>query len=274
MRALTATFAIAAAAATGYAGMASDTADDAAYDSGWNDASNGGTGFGGWSFAEDSFGSGFAGRFLQGPGGGASNVINGSGRAWALFANNGAGREASVAFRGINLAGLGNAGTSLTITMENGGIDAGGRVGLALRSGNANASVDDATTGALTQFYFLGGQANYLVEDGIGLTATGAGFTFDGVRLRFLFTGNGGYDLEIDRFFNETGDFDTIFVNGLQLDGTGTIDSIALFNDDASDGGGNNDIYFNNLEVVVPTPAGALAIGAMGLLTASRRRRA
>ncbi|MEM7629305.1 MAG: hypothetical protein AAF356_07770 [Planctomycetota bacterium] len=252
--------------------IAFDTADDSAYDAGWADGSNGGFGYGGWSFQTEANG-GFAGRFLAGAGGGASNSVNGSGRAWALFANNGPGLERSTAFRGINASSLGQAGTSLEITLEHGGIATGGLVGVSLRTGNVAASAGDYSADALTQFYFEGGDGNYTVADAGGETDTGAGFTFDGVRVRFVFTGGGMFNLEVDRFFSETGDFDTITTTGLSLAGAGPIESIAVFNDDGGDAGGlNDDAYFNNLTVTVPAPGAAGLVVLSGVLAARRRR--
>lgn len=253
--------------------IAYDTADNAAYDSGWADDSNGGFGFGGWTFAS-SVSDGYAGRFIANEtNDGPSNVLNGNpGRAWALYANNGSGTEQSAAFRGLDAA-IGGAGTMLEIAMESGFIGDGGRVGVSLRTGNADGSYADVDTGAVTQVYFEGGDANFTVLDALGEHDTGAGFGFDGVVARFMFTGGGMFDLQIDRYYNESGDYDTFMVSGLTLGGSGVVESIALFSDDGGDGGGlNNDVYFNNLTITVPAPGAAAALVVAGFVGVRRRR--
>ncbi|MEZ6319230.1 MAG: glycoside hydrolase family 31 protein [Phycisphaerales bacterium] len=236
--------------------IATDNADDAAYDVGWTDNSNGGAGFGGWSFVAEASG-GFAGRFIADEGdSGPSNVLNQvPGRAWALFANAGAGAERSAAFRVLNTA-IGEAGSSLEVTFEHGYIASGGRVGVALRTGNAHASFGDVAAGARTQVYFEGGHGAYTVADAGGETDTGVAFGLDGLVARFIFTGGGGYTLEIQQFTNESGASTTTTITGLTLAGSGSIDSVALFNDDGGASGSlNHDAYFNNLIVSADTSA-------------------
>jgi len=250
-----------------------DFAANAAYDAGWADASNGGFGLGPWSFASET-GGGFAGRFIADENSaGPSNVLAGTpARAWALFANNGPGNERSAAFRAFDLD-MGDAGTSVSITLEHGFIATGGKVGLALRTGNANAAYADITTGALAQLFFEGGDGNFTVVDAGGETDTGAGFGLDGIVATFNFTGGGAFDLVIQRFFDEQGGFDTITVPGLSLGSADPIQSIAIFNDDGGDPGGlNNDAYFNSLTLTIPAPAGSLALAGLGLAAARRRR--
>jgi len=237
-------------AAPALAAVGTDTADDPAYDGGWADCTDGGAGFDPWNFRGATENSdGFAGRFMADENtDGPSNVLNGDpGRAWALYANNGSGQEVSAAFRGVEVA-IDGPGRALSVTLEHGGIATGGLVGVALRTGNDFGEASDYATGARAQFYFQGGDSNYSVVDGTGVLATPAGFTFDGVTVKFIFTGADTYDLEVTRYYDELGGSDTYTVSGRTLAGSGPIESIAIFNDDggASDNL-NNDVYFNNL---------------------------
>ncbi|MEZ6319234.1 MAG: hypothetical protein R3B49_10865 [Phycisphaerales bacterium] len=234
-----------ALAATG-----TDTADDPAYANGWADCTDGGAGFDPWNFRGTTENSdGFAGRFMADENtDGASNVLNQDpGKAWALYANNGSGQEVAAAFRGLEVP-IAGAGRTLSITFENGGVATGGLVGVALRTGNDFSDASDYATGARSMFYFQGGDSNYSVVDGAGLLATPAGFTFDGVTVKFIFTGADTYDMEVTRYYDELGGSDTYTVTGRTLAGSGAIESIAIFSDDggASDNL-NNDVYFNNL---------------------------
>ncbi|MEM1165565.1 MAG: hypothetical protein AAGI30_04670 [Planctomycetota bacterium] len=262
--------ALASASVAGIVGF--DSADDAAYDDGWADNSNGGFGFGGWAFASETS-NGFAGRFVADQNAdGPSNVLNGNpGRAWALFANNGDGAERSAAFRAFG-TDIGTAGTSLEITLEYGFIGDGGRIGIALRHGNTNTTFNDVSAGSAAELFFEGGDANFTVLDASGEIETGAGFGFDGITARFIFTGGGAFDLQIERFFSESGDSDIATTPGLQLANVGPIQSIALFSDDGGNSGGvNSDVYFNNLTIAIPAPGSAILVAFAAV--AVRRRR-
>ena len=233
--------------------LAEDSADDAAYAFGWFEGTNGGTGFGPWTFASSASSGGFAGTFLATePNDGLSNIGSGaSGSAWALFANSGPGLEQSVAFRAIS-SPIASGNVSLTLGYEHGFIATGGAIGFALRNGNANTSSADFAVGSRFQLFFQGGEGNYTVVDGDGVLDTGIPFGLDGLNATITFTSADTYTLRIARFLSETGAFQTVSYPERSLAGTGSIDSVAIFNDDGGDAdpGLNNDAYFNRLSIV------------------------
>ena len=233
--------------------LAQDSADDAAYAFGWFEGTNGGSGFGPWTFANAASSGGFAGTFLATePNDGLSNIASGaSGSAWALFANSGDGLERSVAFRPISTP-IDAGNVSISLGYEHGFIANGGVIGFALRNGNANADAADFAVGSRLQLFFQGGNGNYTVVDGDGVLDTGVAFGLDGLTATITLTSPDTYTLRVARFLNEEGAFQTTSFPERTLAGSGSIDSVAIFNDDGGDAdpGLNNDAYFNRLAIV------------------------
>jgi len=246
-----------AAGTNAIAQTASDSADDAAYAFGWIELSNGGTGFGPWLFASGSQNAdGFAGQFLETePSGGLSNVGTGDpGFAWTLFANTGTGLEQAAAFRAFNTP-IAAGDLTFSISYEHGFIADGGLVGFSLRNGNTTDNAGDYGIGSRLQFFFQGGSGNYIVVDGDGLLDTGIPFTLDGLDISIDFTSANTYVLRVDRFGDELGSTLSYAFPERNLAGAGSVDSLAIFNDDGGsmDAGLNNDAYFNSI-AIGPTP--------------------
>ncbi len=227
-----------------------DAASDAVYDPSWDSGDNGGTGFGSWSLNIN----GNAGHFVgssTGNGNGDTNAdgdINSSGKAWGMYANSGG---LSEAFRSI-ISPLG-AGTSFSIDMDNGFIDNGSTVGLALQN--------DAGTN-LFEFLFIGGGSEYIINDNTGIgRSTGLGFTDEGLQLSFTFSTGNNYSVQITRL--EGGN---ATVSGTLAD---TPTKFRIFNANAG-AGSTNDLFFNNLSVNDPErPAVALNTAAAGSVSAT-----
>ncbi|MEZ4762494.1 MAG: hypothetical protein R3C26_04595 [Calditrichia bacterium] len=135
--------------------QAADDASDSVYDSGWNNTSNGGTGFGAWVLST----TGAAGHFRDsstnnGFGDGNSDGdINTSGRAWGMYANSGGLSEAIRPFSTALVAGQ-----KFSISMDNGDVQSGSNqtVGFGLQ----NSSGEN-----LFEFYFRGGAIYYDFND-------------------------------------------------------------------------------------------------------------
>jgi 1,4-alpha-glucan branching enzyme len=132
----------------------------------WISGQNGGQQWGGgWSLV----GGTNAGHFL----GQSSSLPNLtiSPRGWGLWANSGGVSEAIRP-----LAGPLRVGDVLSARFQNYWIDAGGTVGVGLRNGFGQS---------LFEFYFVGGGANYRINDALTDRDTGIPWTPDGLELVF-----------------------------------------------------------------------------------------
>ncbi len=206
-------------------------------------AGNGGFGFDAWTFA-DFQGGGAAGVFLANTGdhGDLNHIWSTPDfKAWGTFAN-GAGFNAIVAFRSFAGNALNRAGDTFKISMENGSIQAGTTCGIVLRHGNVAIDYDSFDDQQRLQFYFLGGDSNYKVIDQSGIVDTGVPFTFDGVDLIFKLTGLNTYELRI--YYAASGLLQQTLTGTLA--GSGTIDSVALFNRDVE----LANVYFNKMTIL------------------------
>lgn len=219
--------------------VASDTASN--YGVAWS--GNGGFGFDAWTFA-DFQGGGAAGVFLANTTGNPDLNYAWSTpdfKAWGTFAN-GAGFNAIAAFRGFAGNSLNRAGDTFKVTMENGAIQAGTTCGVVLRNGNVAIDYDSFDDNQRLQFYFLGGDTNYKVIDDSGIVDTGVPFTFDGVNLTFRLTSPNTYELRI--YYAASGLLQQTLTG--TLEGSGTIDSVSLFNRDVE----SANVYFNKLTIL------------------------
>lgn len=234
--------------------------DDASNYSGvWTNGSNGGYGFGNWVLGT----TGSAGMFVGDStlnAGGSSGGINTSGVAWGMWANSGGLSEAIRPFTGGPLT----LGQSVVVDFDNGWIDTGSTVGLALQTSGGSNRIE---------LYFIGGNSTYTINNGSPIDA-GVGFTGDGLRLTFTLTGPNAMILTVGSLNGSNGGTNSVFT-GLSLNGgTGLdIERIRFFN--ASAGPGSNyDAFYNRLEII-PEPSTVFLVG-LGLAGAwyLRRRKA
>lgn len=196
----------------------------------WTNGMNFGFGFGPWILVTTNVG-GYSGHFI-GNGGPIATTNN---SAWGLYGNGpvtnaSSPGNAAVAYRAFSNALPANA--VFKIKWRNLGI--GGSAtppyhigGFALRNGNASATVDDYFTGVRLGFYYIGGiDDNFRIWDANGATATGLGFATGPFELNVLLTGSDTYRLTVK---NPAG---TTVITNYEgtLAGSGTIDSVALFN--------------------------------------------
>ncbi|MDW8311038.1 MAG: Ig-like domain-containing protein, partial [Verrucomicrobiales bacterium] len=221
--------------------------DAAAYNAAgntWTNGMNFGFGFQPWVLVKTNVG-GYSGHFIGN--GGPIATINNS--AWGLYGNGtvtntSSPGNAAVAFRAFSNSLPANA--VFKIKWRNLGI--GGDLnppyhigGFALRNGNANASVDDYFTGVRLAFYYIGGiDDNFRIWDANGATATGLGFATGPFELNVLLTGSDTYRLIVK---NPAG---TTVITNYEgtLAGSGTIDSVALYNFQC-----DGDQVFNNMAI-------------------------
>ncbi len=245
--------------------LAYDEASLAAYSGGWTNGSNGGSGFGAWTLTDDPQ-SGFAGAFrttiinadLNGIGTGTTAT-----NAWGEYANS-AGFNQAVAYRGLSL----DVAETFSVSIENGGIQNGGSVGLCLRTGNVNSVVGDYNAGTRFEFSFIGGSNNYYIFDSEAYYDTGIAWQNSGLQLSLTLTSADTYDLMVVQLASAT----TNFFTGRTLGGTsGTaIESVSMFNRDAE----TDNVYFNSM-AIIPEPSSLymLLLGTSGLILAWVRKR-
>ena len=228
--------------------IAEDDASQTAYSSGWIGDTNGGSGFGKWTFTsegnDDNRHSGF---FVAGT---TSNQdLNGiarSDKAFGLYAN-GSGFEQAVAYRSIDKALA--IGDSFSFLMENGTFEkkfekddpAAGSIGLVLRTGNAHSSPGDYNSGAMFEFSYYEGKANFQIYDGSNQTDSGVGFVDSGVSVTITLTATDTYDLEIQTLKDKK----LTKLPGRKFSASGLIESFAVFDRN----GEKNDAYFNGFQI-------------------------
>lgn len=251
--ALLAAMSLPATAAT----LAFDSAANAAYDTGWQTGSNGGTGFTAWTFNNpgDTFfytgqSSGNADQTPSPTNTDIDTPATAIGRSFGISAGSGASASASRDFTGGALS----IGQTFSFDFDNGYIAAGSPVGVSLLTG---------TTSRYT-FQFQGGNSNYTVNG----TDTGLGFSGDGLRVSVTLTGTDTFSTSVTRLAGGT---PPSFVGTGSLMGTGALTGFSFFNNNAGFGQDNNQ-FINNVAVVPePTSFAMLALG--GLLIARRRRK-
>jgi hypothetical protein len=251
--------------------VASDQADNAPYNDGWQTGDNGGTGFGAWTLTQTSPGNGsvngqFIGTSANNGDGTTSPNIDTSGKAFGEYGNSG---NSAVAYRAFGVGEMYNSST-FHWAMDNGNIDSGNGVGLTLRNGNANANPGNYNTGVRFEFLFLGGNSDYTYIDNSGVHDSGIPFRSTGLQLSLQLQGANSYSLVVSNG-NNTALLGT-YSGTLEGTANSSIDSFAIFNNDAG-GGGAHDAFFNSFSVdAVPEPTVVMLLVLGGGIIWWRRR--
>ncbi|MBU0676821.1 MAG: hypothetical protein KJ626_01785 [Verrucomicrobia bacterium] len=206
---------------TGSAVIATDTASNTEYTDGWDNGDNGGSGWGGgWSLTTSG---GSAGHFHAETPGNSFLSIGADG--WGLWANSG---DTSVAVRAFSQAM--SVGDTLSLKFDNNYIDTGKAVGICLQ----NNAGDD-----LLVFKFVGGGADYVIDDQTAGRDTGVGYTSDGLDLAFEVTATGQYLFMIGA---------TEITGTLAANADQAVRKIKLFNGSAGNDE-NHNFYVTDLEL-------------------------
>ncbi|MDC0935989.1 hypothetical protein OAS39_06860 [Pirellulales bacterium] len=263
---------LAVLAAPASAQSGSDDSENYQDDPGWGDTAttpNGGTGFGAWAFTADGGGDGFAGNFYEDPNQGRpENARASDNSSWGTFANGGDNTDqAAAAFRPFTTA-LGAAGNTFGVTFEHGIVEPDGRAGFTLRNGNAALVTSDVDVDARLKFYmgptFDLAPGNYLIEDANGIFDTGIPSTTAGVDVEVTLTGADTYDVTVIRYTTDKsidgGTPDAPYlVSGRTLAGSGTLDSLALFQESTNPHEGpvqQGDAFFNKVAYSIAAGGG------------------
>ena len=143
-----------------------DSGASAVYSDGWTTNDNGGSGFGGWILNTSSGDGNLNGFFMS-----SDAAVNIGTPAWGLYAN-----SSNLAETKRRLTNALAVGQSLRVRMDNGYINTGSGVGVALQ----NASSD-----ILWQFFFNGGDTNYSITD----SSTDIGWTSSGLDIEVTLSG-------------------------------------------------------------------------------------
>ncbi|MFH0880113.1 MAG: hypothetical protein V2A34_10410, partial [Lentisphaerota bacterium] len=201
---------------------AADSGSEIIYTNGWDDADNGGFGFGWWVFYTSSGDQNQNGRFMAN-----SAAVNIGTPAWGLYANNGQLSEAKRIL--TNALAVGQ---TVQVKMDNGYLNVGSGVGVALQnSGGSN----------LWQFFFNGGDTNYNITG----SATDIGWTSSGIDIEFTLVGPTSY---ISRITPLGGPTRTNRGNMIsQADRTVRVFRAWNYNAGA---GSDYDVFFNDLRLV------------------------
>ena len=250
--------AAACSAAAGAASVASDMASNAPYGDGWDDGDNGGFGFVAWDVSPD-VNINQSGVFIGdattngnsatggGPLGEPPDDINTSGESFGLYANSGQTSSAVRPFNGPLVPG-----DLFEVDLDTGFIDSGGTVGLFLQ----NAAGD-----SLFQFFFGGGNTNYIVNDGSGERDTGVPFTQDGLSLDFTLTDADSYEFTVISFSGPTATITGDLIGSVDP----AVSRLRLFNTNA--GAGDEHNFFANGLAITPVPEPVTVLGGVSLLS-------
>ncbi len=227
----------------------------------WTNGSNGGTGYGPWSF-NNSGTVAQSGETLNDStangAGGHAGINSGNGAAWGLYGNNSQTASAVRPFSSVL-----QLGQSFSIDFENGFLQNGGTVGLGLQEANGNNRVE---------FFFVGGQSDYTLQTTSGAD-TGIGFTDTGLHLTFTLTSADTMNVSVTGLNGNASSYST---NNISLEGDAgaSIAQVRLFNFNAGNGTSQNDFYNNMSLSAVPEPSTILMVGGglAGMLILRRRK--
>lgn len=163
----------------------------------------------------------------------SAGSIDVGGISWGIQQNTGSGIVGD-AVRSLPGGAL-SAGQSLQVSLQNGNVDTGGTVGISLQDAGGNNAAE---------FYFVGGQSNYTLNDATGSNQiAGFGFTNTGVRLSLTMHTATTFTLTATKVVGGA----TVTLSGSTISGR-SIQRIRFFNFQGGNGLSNN-CYFNSLSV-------------------------
>jgi hypothetical protein len=213
----------------------SDNAFDAVYDDGWDNGDNGGSGFGAWQGLDNIVG--WSEHEIS-----SSDLGLESWKFWAHTSNT------SDGYRTFNTTP--SALDRITIQMDNGSIQNGGTVGLALENSSGNY---------LLEIYFIGGESFYTVNGEGNSVQTTLGWTSTGIDIQIDILADDAFSVKLTNINSSQNSTILGTLNG----STESINRIRFFNYNAGYDPSYN-LYFNNLshEIGVVLPLQWLSFSA------------
>ncbi len=240
-----------------WASPASDNASN--YGGGWTDGSNGGSGFLNWSLNNNNGTSGAAaGNFLGSSTDGAGD-INVSGNSFGLYANSDGGAY-STAVRSFATS-LSN-GDQFTFDV-------------ALNYDNGNKGFNLRTAGDSVFNFNLGSGGSVSSSTATLNAGPGTGYDWGGndAVLNFSFAMNSSTSFLYDISRTSSAGFQGTLFSGEVTGVVGNIDNFEFYNAGTDDGSAQNNLYFNNLNVIPEPSAVLLFLSGLGMIVTIRRRR-
>lgn len=214
------------------ANVASDSAADVAYDAGWTNGVNGGSGFAAWQLTT-SDGNGLFTGSSSGNAGGSSGDIDTAGRSWGMWSTNGLA-EAVRPLTGGDLTTQ----QVLSISLDNGYLTSARSVGIGLR----NSSGD-----TLWQIYFSGDETFYTINDAFGANPSTTPYTGNGLNIEFSLTSSTSWLARV------TTDFSSWNLSGVLIAQPDMgIEQIRAWNYEAG-AGSDYDAFINSMSVINET---------------------
>jgi hypothetical protein len=244
-------------ASSAFALTASDNASN--YGGGWTNGSNFGTGFAAWSLSNNDGGGSapFAGNFIGDSTLGAGDINTGTSQSFGLYANPGAAE--SIAIRSFS--------TALSV-----GDQFSFDLGVNFNDGNKGFNL--RTAGDSIFNFNVGGGASVSSDNATIDPGTGLGYDYGGndvmieAVLEVISLSSINYQISRTSSVGHQG----ILFSGTVTGIVGSIDNFQLYNT-GTNGGDQNNLYFNNLLVVPEPDAYALLASLSALLFVMTRRR-
>ncbi|PXA04367.1 hypothetical protein DDZ13_07495 [Coraliomargarita sinensis] len=241
---------------TGVTAQIADIASNAAYDDGWQNGDNGGTGFGAWDLTNNNNNGTdvFAGYFIGDSTDGAAD-INTGGESFGIYANPGS------AFATANRSFTSALSVNDQFTINLGVNFDNGNKGFNLRTGGTTAFGLNVGGGAQVNTAFTNNPSTAVYDYG-GDALLQAVIT--------VISAN-SLSYEVSRTSSQ-GTQDVLF-SGTVTGISGALDNIELYNSGTDSGDAQNNLYFNNLSVTqVPEPSTLALLGGLLAMICLRRR--
>ncbi len=219
--------------------LATDTACDAAYNSGSYVGTNAGSGFGVWTSsmgANTDYRGSFVGNSTANGGGTGPGINCSSNKAWGLYANRSNLAEVVRALPPGSLA----TGQTFHVEIDNGWHDG--------TNTSAGFGLQDANGVNRFELFHLSGKANYSINDLAGGVDTGIGWTEGGLTIDFTLNSSSNYTVRI--IAKQSGVTNVLTRN---LATGGAICKVRFFYYSIyNEGGSARDFFFNNIYISSP----------------------
>ena len=227
--------------------LASDNASDVAYNNGWTNGADGGTGFGAWTLNAAANAGYFVGSSVNNGTFPSGGIDTSGGKSWGFYANSGSSAHGYRQFEGGALS----VGQYFMIDYDNGWLGGGSSVGWGLQ----NASGEN-----LFEWYFAGGDSFYTINKYGGIGASSNGWTDGGLKLQFGLVSTTNFSLSVIQ-----GTQTNTYSGSLLAPADQGIQQVHVWNYNAGSGQ-NYDAFVNSMQVIPEPSAIILTLLGAGML--------